>query len=172
MYRARTGMNRSGATPAHGKSDSVTSSSLRSLRVPHSTICDVVGPDPGRTVCQFVLLVYWKSLGAMESFKHPDVNGIGYCGRELKKDWWIKEVLELFKKLEGAGARVNLGTFKMRDFERQSPLIWWVPDLENLRTGPVPGSNKSWQLKLLLYVENKIFRGKQRSSKSKIRWKR
>ncbi|OAG10897.1 uncharacterized protein CC84DRAFT_497005 [Paraphaeosphaeria sporulosa] len=121
----------------------------------------------GSGVCTFIFLFFWKSLESMNSFKQPSQESTGSRKQKLDSRCWTTGILERFAKLENVGAQVRQGTFRLRPFQGQYPLIWWVPDSWHARTVPSPGLNKSWQLRLLLWIQNKIFR---RRPKPKIRY--
>ncbi|KAF1951650.1 hypothetical protein CC80DRAFT_190862 [Byssothecium circinans] len=103
--------------------------------------CDeMIGPNLGSGKCTFMFLVYWTDPEAMARFKHPERESIQKYGSKVRGDWWTKEVVERFARLESAGAWVKQGTFKMMDFEAEFPLIW--PGVEILvqdRTGRIEG---------------------------------
>lgn len=91
--------------------------------------CDeMIGSNLGSGTCTFIFLVYWTDPEAMARFKHPEQESIQKYGWKVRGDWWMKEVVERFARLENEGAWVKKGTFQMRDFEAGLPLIW--PDVE------------------------------------------
>ncbi|KAK7187143.1 hypothetical protein DPSP01_004034 [Paraphaeosphaeria sporulosa] len=129
----------------------------------------MTNPDHDIQVHTFVFLFYWAHPKAMARFKDSYRESFMKHGWHVANDWWRTEVTERFARVENAGARVKHGTFKLLDFEAGSPLIWWIPESWRLQTRPVPESNKSWQLKLLLYLGMKVFR---RRPKQRIRYTR
>lgn len=128
----------------------------------------LINPNQGSHMCTFRFLFFGMMADAMERVKQSEQAFRESQDSKINEFWWPTDITGRLSKLKRVGDQVRQGSFVFRRFGCGSPMICWSPDRPILPTTPRPKPKKSWKLRLLIYIVEKIL-PRQKSKKLLVR---